>query len=130
MYHTKTTVQFSKFLIIGTVNTLLSYGLFLLFYFFGFHYGIALVLVNIGTIPHAYCWQRHWIFKSKNKIWKEFFKFALVYGGVFFLNLGVLGALVEWLHMDPRWAEILAIAMAVMVTFFAQKYWSFSHPKL
>lgn len=123
-------IEFIKFLFAGGLNTFLSYFLFLLFYSFGFHYGVALIMVSGITIPHAYLWQRYWIFKSKNKIHKEFIKFTLVYIGIFFVNLGVLSFLVEWIGMDPRFAEIIAIGIAVIVTFTTQKYWSFSHRKL
>jgi len=127
----KTTfIEFIKFLFAGGLNTLLSYFLFIFFYFLGFHYGVALIMVSGITIPHAYLWQRYWIFKSKNKIHKEFIKFTLIYIVIFFINLGILSFLVEWMGMDPRFAEIIAIGIAVLVTFAAQKYWSFSHREL
>lgn len=130
MSYAKLSTQFFKFLLAGAVNTLLSYLLFLFFYWLGFHYSLALALVSVVTIPHAYMWQRYWIFKSQRKILQEFLKFIIVYVFAFFVNLSGLSVLVEWGEMDPRWAEILAIAVAMIVTFLAQKYWSFSPRRL
>lgn len=126
----KTQIELIRFLFIGGINTLLTYLLFLLFYSFGLHYALALTYVSIITITHAYLWQRYWVFKSSNKIPKELAKFISVYGASFIFNLLFLSLLVETLKIDPRVGEIIALGIAAVLTFSAQKYWSFAHKSL
>lgn len=117
-----------RFLIAGSVNTLVFYGLYSLLVFAGFHYNIALVVEYIGGIFGGYLLNRYWTFSaSAHDSWK-LAKYVSVYLVVFLINAGLLGIFVEVWSFNPYLAQILALSVAVFVSFLLQNVWVFRKP--
>ena len=118
--------QLVKYLIIGTVNTIMAYALFYLMVTFNIHYQLALFIVTALVILNSYFWHSNWTFRSEsqNKI-LEFLRFNSIYFFTFFLNMLLLFLSVEKFKFDPRWAQIYCMAITTCINFFGHKYWSF-----
>ena len=81
--------QLSRFGMIGILNTILGYGLFVIFLNWCSYFW-ALVFSHIIAVTHSYLWNRFWTFKSYRNPLKEFIKFNSVYLMVFFRKCNYL----------------------------------------
>ena len=54
--------QLSKFSLIGILNTILGYGLFVIFLYW-FNYLVASIFSHIIAVTHSYLWNKFWTFK-------------------------------------------------------------------
>lgn len=116
--------QLSRFGMIGILNTILGYGLFVMFLNWCSYFW-ALVFSHIIAVTHSYLWNRFWTFKSYRNPLKEFIKFNSVYLMVFFANAIALFILVDALNFDPRIGQLFALPIITIISFAGHKYWSF-----
>lgn len=116
--------QLLKFGLIGILNTILGYGLFVVFLNW-FNYFGALVFSHIIAVTHSYLWNKFWTFKSNKKPLQEFIKFNSIYILVFLINAITLFLLVDVFNFDPRVGQLLALPIITIISFTGHKYWSF-----
>ncbi|VVB63455.1 GtrA-like protein [uncultured archaeon] len=116
--------QLSKFGLIGILNTILGYGLFVIFLNWTNYFG-ALVFSHIIAVTHSYLWNKFWTFKSSRNPLKEFIKFNSVYFLVFVVNAITLFLLVDVFNLDPRVGQLFALPIITIISFAGHKYWSF-----
>jgi putative flippase GtrA len=109
-----------RYLVIGGYNTLFGYGCFaLLWWMFGqkLHYIILLIISHILSVINAYLGYRLFVFQTKGKWLKEFFKFNLVYLGTFAINLFALPILIEEFKLHALIAQALIIVITVIASY-------------
>ncbi len=123
----KITTQFIKFALIGVVNTVVHYSVFLLlFRVFG-----VLMLLSSGIgyslgVLNSFVMNRRWTFKMVNKAnLPEFSRFVVVNVVSLLVNLVVLRALVQNIGVMPEIGQIGAIVASVLVNFSGNKWWTF-----
>jgi putative flippase GtrA len=116
--------QLSKFGLIGALNTILGYGLFIVFLNWG-NYFWALIFSHIIAVMHSYLWNKFWTFKSNKNPFMEFIKFNSVYLVVFAVNAIALFLLVEIFNFDPRVGQLFMLPVVTIISFTGHKCWSF-----
>jgi len=88
--------QFSRFVVIGFVNTAIDFAILnLLMWWMGIYSGPWIILLNgisfSVAVTNSYFWNKYWTFKDKNKIEaKEFSQFILVTLIGMAINSGVI----------------------------------------
>lgn len=121
----KTTIQLIKYGIIGVGNTLIT---LIVFYIFnticGFPYAVANVIGYVLGLINSFIWNRNWVFKTHNNLWREASLFFLGFAVCFGLQLGVSFILLnmtpiadielEWLPMKNT-SENIVICISMMV---------------
>ena len=116
--------QFSKFTLVGILNTIVGYGLF--FIFVGYiNYLLATILSHIIAVAHSYLWNRYWVFPSKNPVLWEFLKFNSVYLIVLVENLVLMFCFVHYFSIDPKIAGLLILPITTLISYFGHRRWSF-----
>ncbi|MBT3538542.1 GtrA family protein [Candidatus Parcubacteria bacterium] len=119
--------QFIMFVVIGSINTALGYGVYIAcLYFLSMHYALALVVEYIFGIINSYIWNRRFTFRSKKQHSETFGKFVMVYVVMFLLNYIFLYIFIDILHWHVAASQIVALMLIVPITFVAHKSWSFS----
>lgn len=114
-----------RFLIVGGLNTLISYGFYYSMVHFNFNYILALTLSQIIGIIHSFFWNKFWTFKSKNSGANELLKFVTVYFVAYLVNLVLLTFFVEIVKIDKKIAPIIILFLTTVISFFGHKFWSF-----
>ncbi len=109
------TGEFLRFLIMGGINTLVAYLVYLILLIL-MRYEIAYAIGYAVGICFAYALSATFVFrKPMNR--RSAIQFPLVYLAQFLLSLGLLKVAVDWLDI-PKWlAFILVVALTVPVTF-------------
>ena len=84
MLSKKTINQFSKFIVIGLMNTAIDFAILnSLMWWTGIYSGASIILLNIVSFSiavfNSYFWNKYWTFKDLDKVEaKEFSQFILV----------------------------------------------------
>lgn len=115
----------SRFIFVGILNTIVGYGAYFILLYLNIYYILALFLSSVIGIIHSFIWNKKWTFKSNGDLRKESIRFISVYGIAFLINLVILALFVEKFMINPKIAQVFALCIVIMISFFGHKYWSF-----
>jgi len=121
----------SAYLAVGAINTLVG-----LLAFAGFErllgdtigYLGALVLAYAVGIAVGFTLHRRFVFKVRGGVWLDLVRFVGVQLGALTVNAALLPAFVELAHLPVLPAQVLALAITVVASYFAHLYFSFRRP--
>ncbi|MDD2828643.1 MAG: GtrA family protein [Sulfuricurvum sp.] len=117
-----------RYLIVGGWNTVFGYGVFAGLYFWlegSVHYLVILAISYILSITNAYVGYKFFVFKTKGNIVREYFRFYVVYGTAFLVNLIVLPFLVEVGGLNMYVAQAFVTFLTIIGSYIMHKNFSF-----
>lgn len=120
--------QFIKFAVVGTINTVLDFGVYLgLTRWLHLHYLVANLLAFILAASSSFILNKYWTFRDNRLD-------GLTYQYIKFLTVSLVGAalteltlftLVHFLKTHDLLGKVMAIAVVTFWNFFANKHWTF-----
>ena len=116
------------YLVVGGWNTLFGYGVWAMMQFLLQDYLYYLVILVISwpfAVTNAYFCYRHFVFHSKNKVWRELPRFSLVYVITLVAGLVMLPILVHTLPYNLYVIQALFTVVVVVLSYLSHKYFSF-----
>ena len=120
------------YLIIGGINTLIGYSLFILldlFFFYIFILENSYFYANIIARPIAilisYSLHSKYTFKMSIFDFKRLIKFSSGYVITYILSVVLLPIMVEYFSIHPWLSNFILIIIFGIINFFYQKYWTF-----
>lgn len=119
---------FIRYLLVGSWNTLFGMGSYALLYrWLGgrVHYLVLLVPANILAITNAYLGYKFIVFRTSGNMVREYLRCYVVYGGMMLLSAGLLFVFVEFLKLNPVYANAVCVLAATVVSYFSHKHFSF-----
>ncbi|MDD5341307.1 MAG: GtrA family protein [Patescibacteria group bacterium] len=119
--------QFLKFCLVGILNTIIDYGVYL---FFSRALGLYFLYANIVSVLVAMTFSffanKYWTFGNfENKLASQYLKFFLIAIFYFILYNAIFYFSVKYLNVFDLLAKLVAIALGLFWNFFANKYWTF-----
>lgn len=108
------------FVFFGGVNTVLTYGIYVLLVLF-VAYPTAYTLAYPPGILISYYLNTRFVFREKLSVSKAL-RYPLVYLAQYLLGLGLLYLLVEIAHLSKFVAPILIVAISVPCTYVLSRY--------
>ena len=102
--------RFIKFLIVGFINTLFGYSIYVSLIIFGFHFTIAPIFAIILGVIFNFFTTGGLVFQ--NIIYSKFHLFVGVYGFSYLLNISLLGILIQIGFTEIISGAIVLIPMA------------------
>lgn len=126
-YKVSTLWEFSKFLLVGTTNTAVHFGVLnILINITGVASGWPLLLITAvsftAAVVHSYIWSTHWSFKaSKHRTHREFQKFFEVSFVSLLLSITIVYLITEVFNTGPKTVLLAncANAVAAVVALFS-----------
>ena len=119
-------LQLIKFSAVGALNTLIGLTAFYFSYsLLGLHYSLALALSYGVGIINSYVWNRQWTFSSKGNIYREAWKFALVYINSYVINLLLMFYFIEKVGIATEISVVITLILTTIISFAGHKWWSF-----
>ena len=113
--------KFFKFLIVGFINTLFSYFLYVLFVAIGLIANVALLFQYIFGVLWNFKTTGTIVFQNKNN--KLIFKFVASYVFTFLINSVLLKILINF--VNDYLAQAILIIPIALLSFVILKYWVF-----
>lgn len=120
--------QFVKFCLVGVLNTLIDFGVYLFFSrLIGLYFLLANFISVIVAMTFSFFLNKYWTFANREKkIKSQYLKFALVNLVYFLLYNLIFFSLVNYLHVYDLLAKVGAIIIGLFWNFLANKFWTFS----
>lgn len=122
-----------RFLVVGGVNTVVGYGLFvifdnLVFEHIPFGYLLSLIVSYAVAIGLAFFLYRRFVFKVHGRVFGDLIRFIGVYAVAIGINVVALPLLVELVRLPPFLAQAIILVVTTLVSFFGHKKVSFYRP--
>ena len=114
-----------KFILVGAVNTVATYALYVILVNAGLQYAVALTLDYLVGILSGYLMNRHWTFVSHDSTHRSLVKYITTYVLVYLINLILLSLIVGLKILDPVFGQVLALGVVTMISFLLQNFWVF-----
>lgn len=116
------------YLVVGGWNTLFGYLVWALLQYILHDYVYYLLILVIAWFPavlNAYLCYRHFVFRSRESVWRELPRFSLVY--VLTLCIGLIGLpiLLRVLPFSIYVTQALLTVAMVILSYLSHKYFSF-----
>ena len=113
--------NFVRFILVGILNTIIGYGLFVLFIYLGLHYSLAVLLSTILGVLFNYKSIGSLVFSSKTK---SLHRFVAVYLFIYCLNVSGLWIILTYTGIENIYLSgaILLAPMAVVSFVLNKKF--------
>ncbi len=90
-------------------------------------YRLAACLAFLVAVTNNFFWNRHWTFDARDgHAGQQAFRFLVISGAAFAVNLAVLELLVSVGELKEVVAQAIAVAAATPCNFLGNKLWTFS----
>lgn len=111
--------EFSKFILVGVTNTVVTYIIYLVFLQF-FEYNIAYGISYLSGIAISFILNGTYVFKTQLTIVKAL-KYPIVYIVQYLINFTVLNVLIKYIYINEMIAPLLVIIISIPITFTLSK---------
>ncbi len=115
----------ARFVIVGGVNTALTYALYAGLVWYGIHYLLALTIEYAVGILAGFIANRQWTFANRDRMGPALFRYIATYCIVYVLNAVLLTFFVELADMNKLLAQLFALGIATLASYIAQRWWVF-----
>lgn len=102
-----------RFIANGIASNVTLYLLYVVMVYLELDYRIAATTTYILGIIWNYTVNRLWSWKSKVPVAGSFIRYVLLYGTTYFLHIGLVVALVEWLGVTEYFAPLISTALLI-----------------
>ena len=102
-----------RFIVNGLASNVTLYGLYVLLVYLEVDYRVAATTTYVIGIVWNYTMNRIWSWKSKAPVAGSFIRYVLLYGATYFVHIGLVIALVEWIGVTEYIAPLLATAILI-----------------
>ena len=116
-------------MIVGGWNTLFAYLVFVALFYatlpIKLHYMLVLVLSQILGLTNAYVCYKLFVFKTTGNVRREYFRFYLVYGFSFLVNIALIYVFVEVFYFNPIISQGVIAGIVVAISYLGHNKFSF-----
>lgn len=118
--------RFIKFGLVGVLNTLINWILFILLNSFGIYYIISNVIAYSISTLNSYLWNSKWVFKySGDNVKETSLKFIVLNVIGLTLNTIILYLLVDIVGLNKLIALVITTGVVMILNYFINKFWVF-----
>lgn len=119
-------IRFGKFLIVGVLNTVISYCAYILLRLFEIDSYICNVLSYIVGVTNSFLWNKLWVFQSKHtNVKKEILAFVIVFLVCYTCQLLLFSFLLESLLWNEYLAQFCGMCLYTILNFFLNRMITF-----
>ena len=117
--------QIIRFVVAGSINTIVYYILYSLLIYLDFDYKVAVLLATVTGMFFSFVTFRNYVFECSS--FYATYKFLLVYAGLYLANVGLI-YLVQKLIENYYISGLLATLCCAVLSFVLNKYYVFKEP--
>jgi putative flippase GtrA len=122
----KLLVEFSKFVIVGIIRTIMGMVIvFIPYNVWGVNYILCNVVGYSVALVTGFIMHRKWAFESHNRWTKEIIPYLATFGLGFFVNMILLLIFAEKLGMNKNISLVIASCGFTLTNYFGNKLWTF-----
>lgn len=119
-----------RFILTGALNTIVGMTVYPALYFcvtpLKQHYLMILSISQVLCVTFSFLTTKFMVFRTTANYLQEFGKFVTFHASYFLVNLAALPALVEFLGINPVWAQMLFTVLVIVSSYFWHSRITFS----
>lgn len=124
--HNKDIVQFIKFILVGIINTTLTYITYVILRLFKIPPIICNTAGYIIGVINSYLWNKKWVFKTtETNVKKEFIHFIFVFFICYILQLLVFYLMINYTAINEYIIQIVGMAVYTILNYTLNRIYSF-----
>jgi len=116
--------NFVRFILVGILNTIIGYGLFVLFIYLGLHYSLAVLFSTILGVLFNFKSIGRLVFNTNNN--ERIYHFVVVYTFLYLLNVSGLWGLSSFGIENMYVAGAILLAPLAILSFFLNRNFVFN----
>lgn len=121
-------IQFIKFGMVGVLNNVISYVIYLIMMRIGMHYTLASIIGFTVSVFNSYYWNNKYVFVSDGTRiwWQAFFKTYISYAGTGIVLNNIL--LIFWIEIcgiSVVIAPLINLFITIPINFLVNKFWAY-----
>lgn len=118
--------RFIKFIIVGCLNTAITYICYVALRFFDFGVEVSNLIGYIVGLINSFVWNKKWVFQTKGtNIFKELFAFILVFGVCYIIQFVSFKAMLYEADMNEYLSQFLGMIIYTVMNFILNRFFSF-----
>jgi len=121
----KTVLQLIRYGIVGVINNIVGYLIFLIITFFGAQPKVAMTILYFSGMFISYFSNKYWTFAYQGNLLATSIRFFITYLLGYLLNLGLLVLFVDYLNYPYQIIQGFAIFIVAAFVFIAFKFFVF-----
>lgn len=115
-----------KFIIVGLTSNLVLFLVYLLLTNVGLGHKAAMTTLFLVGLAQTFFFNKYWTFSHRNAFGQSLWRYLIIYGIGYLLNLITLAVLVDAMGCPHALVQGAAIPILAVGLFLAQKYWVFA----
>jgi len=119
----RTTPQMLRFVIVGTFNTALSYGIYAMGLWAGLHFAVANFVALLCGIGTGFVLHGRFVFRMQDV--RRLPRFVLVWAVLYVVHVALIATAVSWLAWDPYRAGLAVLVPITALSFVLQRSFTF-----
>jgi putative flippase GtrA len=124
---------FIRFIIVGLSNVLITLLFFQIIFSLhiwdGVNAAMSQAIAYTISVIWSFFWHRNLTFKSRGKIKKEFWKFALTNCAYLIISSGLIGLGIDYFKMPKTLVWIIVVGTLSITSFMLYRFWIFYFEK-
>lgn len=116
----------TKFLIVGVLNTLVGYAIYVALLVLGFPYLAALLVATVSGVAFNYFSTSRVVFKTKgtkNVLYKFIFAYVLSYA----VNVAEIELIIKYLGINLFFGQVMCLPPNALLSWLLMNYWVYKN---
>lgn len=122
--------EFIRYIITGIGTNALGYCGFYLLVKIGLDPQLVISIIYIISISLAFVLNKQWSFSHSGNVASSAVRYVIVYFICYLLNMLAIDFFCKQQGYSPLIVQFIAVIVAAILIFFAQKFWVFRHRKI
>lgn len=122
----KDLVRFIKFLIVGCINTGITYLCFIILRFIGVSPELSNTIGYVVGVINSFIWNKKWVFNTHNtNVLREAFSFFIIFLVCFTLQFIIFRFLIYQMNTNEYLAQLISMIIYTVLNYILNRLFSF-----
>ena len=114
-----------KFIIVGIINTIISYSIFSILTYCGIWYIYSNLIGYVISVANSYVLNKFFVFKQPKRSLSEMVRFLSVYIAQYIICVMILFVCVDFGGLSPYIAGIFSIFVGIFISYVGHKCFTY-----
>lgn len=120
-------VRFGKFLVVGIINTSVTYAVYMFLRFCSLSPETSNAVGYMAGVVNSFIWNKRWVFQTKDtNVYREIISFFIVFGVCYFTQFYAFSFMLYNLNWNEFLSQFIGMAIYTLLNFIFNRLFSFN----
>ena len=122
--------RFGKFVIVGIINTAVTYIVFVILRLFGATPEISNAIGYVAGVANSFIWNKRWVFQTKGtNVWRELTAFLLIFLLCYGIQFLAFTTMIHRWNMNEHIAQLIGMGIYTILNYMLNRTLAFRKQK-